>query len=38
MLEVYGAAVPFVLLDILVIAIIMIFPPIATYLPSIMSY
>lgn len=36
--EVYRAAIPFVLLDILAIAIIMLFPPIATYLPSIMTY
>jgi tripartite ATP-independent transporter DctM subunit len=36
--DIYRAAMPFVLLDILAIAIIMAFPAIATSLPSIMSY
>ncbi len=38
MTEVYYAAVPFVILDIAAIGIIMAFPPIATFLPSIMTY
>jgi tripartite ATP-independent transporter DctM subunit len=36
--DIYRAAMPFVLLDILAIALIMAFPAIATSLPSIMSY
>ena len=36
--DVYNAAMPFVLLDILAIALIMVFPHIATYLPGIMRY
>lgn len=36
--EVYRAAIPFVVLDVLSIAIIMAFPKIATFLPSIMTY
>lgn len=38
MADVYYAALPFVFLDIAAIAIIMVFPPIATFLPSIMTY
>jgi TRAP-type mannitol/chloroaromatic compound transport system permease large subunit len=36
--RVYTAALPFVVMDILAIAIIMAFPPIATFLPGIMRY
>jgi tripartite ATP-independent transporter DctM subunit len=36
--DVYRAAIPFVALDILAIALIMAFPQIATYLPGIMRY
>lgn len=38
MTRVYSAAMPFVVMDIAVIGLIMVFPPIATFLPGIMRY
>lgn len=34
--DIYRATIPFILADILAVAIVMVFPPIATWLPSIM--
>jgi len=34
--QIYGAALPFIILDLIAIALLVIFPVLATWLPSIM--